>query len=215
MRQRATVIHRILLLVLFPLAGCFSLGRDPPPPQDYVLGRVMSRGDDPVSSGTLGVTVGVRRLQLAPYLSTPYIVVRRGPHRITYSEFHRWGEDLGGGINRTVAAYLASRAPSLRLDVAPWPLRSQHDYLIQLHVLRFEGLAPEEPSASEGEVYVLATWEVMREQDGEVVKRGRTEYRSGAWSVEDYTGLVALLDAGLETVAGELATSLEALVTHP
>ena len=208
MRPSARTIRRILPSVLISLAGCFSLSRNPPPVQHYVLGGALSPANPPVARDPARVTVGVRRLQLASYLETPFIVVRRGAQRITFSELHRWGEDLGGGINRAVAGYLAVRAPFARLDVAPWPVGTHHDYLIQLHVSSFEGSAPEDSSAQQGEAHVQAAWQIIRQADGEVVGQGTTDFRKGGWSVGDYAGLVALLDAGLAALATDLATGL-------
>ena len=215
MRKKPSTIRRILPLVLTGLTGCFSLGRNAPTPQHFVLGGAALRGEETVSADSARVTVGVRQLQLAPYLTTPFVVVRRGSHQITFSEFHRWGEDLGGGINRAVAGYLAARSPFPRLDVAPWPLGTQHDYLIQLHVVRFEGVAPEDPLAREGEVHLAAIWEIIGQRDGALLARGTTDYRKDGWRVGDYAGLVALLDAGLEALANDLATGLEKLGGEP
>lgn len=214
-RRTSSPIRRILPLVLIAVTGCFSLGRNAPVPQHYVLGGAGPRGEETVSTAPARVTVGLRRLQLAPYLATSFVVVRRGSNQITFSEFQRWGEDLGGGINRAVAGYLAARSPFPRLDMAPWPLGTQHDYLIQLHVLRFEGVATEEPSAGEGEVHMLATWEIIGQRDDAVLARGTTDYRKDGWRVGDYAGLVVLLDAGLEALANDLATGLEKLGGEP
>jgi uncharacterized lipoprotein YmbA len=191
------------------LAGCFSLSRPTPPVEHFVLGG--ARPPEVQTASRASIAVGVRRLQLTPYLRTPFIVVRRGAQRITFSEFHRWGEDLGEGINHTLAYYLASRVPYARLDVAPWPLATQHDYLIELRVLQFEGLAPDEGFAREGEARLLATWQIIRQEDGEVVGQGSTDFRQAGWTVGDYAALVALLDSGLDALATELATDLERL----
>jgi uncharacterized lipoprotein YmbA len=202
----------ILLAALISATGCFSLGRNELPERYYVL----SAGPQPenvVPAGdSAGVAIGLRPLQLATYLETPFIVVRRGSHQIEFSEFRRWGEDLEQGINHAVAGYMAAGAPFLRIESAPWPLRAQHDYLIQLHILRFEGLAPEGPAASRGEAHMLATWEIIDPQDGALLARGTTEYRGGGWTVGDYDGLVGLLDSGLRVLSEELVTRLENVV---
>lgn len=202
----------ILLSVLFALAGCFSLGRDAPPEQFYVLGgsRLQETGAPP--ERLAGLLIGLRQLQIAEYLETPLIVVRHEPHEIRFSEFHRWGGNLDGGVNRAVAGYLAARAAFGGVDVVPWAPRMRHDYLIQLHLLRFEGLAPEEPAATEGEAYLLATWEIIHAHDGTVLARGTTDYRAGGWTLGDYGGLVTLLDAGLRELADDLIAGLEPLV---
>jgi uncharacterized lipoprotein YmbA len=211
--QNAMSVARLISLVgLIGLTGCFSLGRVEPPQRHYVLGGDRLQVSSAPPAGDLaGFTVGVRRLRLASYLDAPFLVVRHGSNQIRYSEFHRWGEQLGGGINRAVAGYLGAQAPFRSVDVAPWPAREQYDYLIQLHVERFEGLAPEDPAAVEGEVHLLATWEIIRQRDGVVLARGTTDFREPGWRVGDYAGLVTLLDAGLNLLSAELASSLSSL----
>lgn len=210
MRYAMKTTRLIVLCALAGLTGC-SLSHGDPPLRHYVLGGDRVQGSGAPHPGLAGLTVGVRRLQLASYLESPAIAVRRGQQEITLSEFHRWGEPLSRGIGRAVAANLTAGAPFRAVDVAPWPLREKYDRLVQLHVLRFEGVAPAEPAADEGEARLLATWEIIRQQDGEVLARGTTDYRQGGWRVGDYAGLVALLDAGLLVLSNDLMTSLETL----
>jgi len=205
----------ILPVALLALTGCFSLSRDAPPVRQYVLSgaAVPEAGAALAEAGIVprdlaGLTIGVRRLDLAPYLATPSIVVRRGAHEIVHSEFHRWSEEPGQAINRAVAGYLAAHAPFGAVHIAPWPVRARYDYLIQLHVSRFEGVAPEAASAVEGAVHVQATWEILRHQDGAVLARGDTDYLQPGWRVGDYPGLVAMLDRALVVLARDLAASL-------
>jgi hypothetical protein len=118
------------------------------------------------------MTIGMRRIDLAAYLATPSIVVRRGANQIIVSDFHRWAEDVGEGINRH-----GRQSPRRRrgpwVDIAPWPVRAQHDYLVQLHVTRFEGMA--DSLASEGSAHVPRSWDIIRPVDGGVVARGSTD----------------------------------------
>ena len=153
--------------------------------------------------------VGLRSPRLANYLTTPFIVVRRGSHRVEFSEYHRWGEDLGRAINRTVGVQLAALAPPHRVEVAPWPGGTSPELVIQLQVLRFEGVAQEGSGDGEGVAHLLVTWEILRPLDGAVLDRGTTEVREEGWSVGDFDGLVRMLDAGLVTLARGLALSLD------
>lgn len=205
-------LRLIFLVVLFALPGCFSLGREEPPQQHYVLGGSLLPETGASAERLAGLAIGLRQLQLAEYLESPLLVVRQGPHRIRYSEFHRWGEDLGGGANRAVAGYLAAKAPFEGIDVVPWPPQARHDYLIQIHLLRFEGLVPEDLAATEGEAYLLATWEIISQQEAAVLVRGTTDYRASGWTVGDYASLVTLLDAGLHELSDDLIAALESLV---
>ena len=208
-------MRRIGLCCVFLLAGC-SLSRGAPPEQQYVLGGGLWRENVAAPQGLRDVAVGMRRLQLAPYLESPSVVVRRGDRaqELSLSEFHRWSEPLGEGINRAVAGYLTTGAPFRVVDVAPWPARAQHDYLIELHVLRFEGVVPAGTAATEGEAHLLATWAIVRPRDGEVLARGTTDYRKGGWRIGDYAGLVALLDAGVYALSADLMSRLASLAAR-
>lgn len=198
-------------LILASLPGCFSLGRDPPALQQYVIGGAGMTESLPPMPGIEELAVGVRRLDLAPHLSSPAIVVRRGVHEILTSDFQRWAEDPAHGINRAFARHLSDAAPFQAVRVAPWPSRSRYEYLIQLHVTRFEGVVPDEDSATEGIAHIRATWEIIRAEDERVMARGNAEHREEDWTVGDYAGLVALLDEGLAVVAREVALALGAL----
>jgi hypothetical protein len=136
-------------------------------------------------------------------------VVRSGHHRIGFSQFDRWGEGLASGVNRAVAGHMLAQAPQLRVEVAPWPEGVQPDFLIQLHLTRFEGVAPEDPGASEGEAHLRAAWEILRRQDGARVGHGTTEVRESGWTIGDFDGLVTLLETGLVTLAHDLVAALE------
>ncbi len=195
-------ITRLLAaLPLFVLTGCFSLSRSAPAVQHYVL----SGARTPIaaaSPATSGLSIGIRRLELAPYLATPSVVVRRGEHVIETSAFHRWGEDLGEGINHTVAAHLANSAPVKHVNIAPWAARTQHDYLVQLHVARFEGIT--DSAATTAAANVVTSWDIIRPLDGALLVRGSTDYRAGRFQIGDYSALVGELNSALAKVANDL-----------
>jgi hypothetical protein len=82
----------------------------------------------------------------------------------------------------------------------------QHNYIVQLHVSRFEGVA--DSAATEGRVHVMAGWDIIRPLDGRVLMRGNTDDRGGTWRVGDYAGLVSGLDAALSRMAGDISACL-------
>ncbi|MEO6447055.1 MAG: PqiC family protein [Gemmatimonadaceae bacterium] len=193
-------------LVLLALAGCFKLSRSAPALQQYVLSGARTPIAAAATGDTSGLTIGIRRMDLAPYLATPAIVVRRGTHQIETSQFHRWGEDLGEGINHTVAAHLANVPPVRTVYVAPWAARANHTFVLQLHVLRFEGVA--DSAATTGSVHVLTTWDIIRPLNGSVLVRGTTDYRDGQFTVGNYESLVGALNTALDRVARDIRTCL-------
>lgn len=215
MRPMPRSVRRLAPLVLVLLGGCFSLGRETTPLEQYVLGAVPGDGAEAASLDSAPLAIGLRRPELADYLATPEVVVRHAPHRIVLSEFHRWGEDLDESISRALAGYLVSRGGARRVDVAPWAPASRHDYLVQVRVLRFEGVVPEGGAALQGEAHVLVRWEIIRPGDGAVVVRGTTDYREPGWTVGDHAALVALLDRGVYRLATDLGERLASLPPGP
>ncbi len=157
-------------------------------------------------SDSARLTLGLRRIDLASYLSVPSIVVRRGVNEVVVSEFHRWGEDIGEGINRVVALNLAGLPPVRTVDVAPWAARARHNFVLQLHVSRFEGIV--DSAATQGRIHVLAAWDIIRPLDGAVLVRGTSDDREGAFRAGDYAGLVTGLDAALARVARDISGCL-------
>lgn len=217
------------MVAVVPLfAGCFKLSRETPPIQYFVLGGRTSASHDGTPNGATaalppssssatvgdasptpnanGVAVGLRRIDLAAYLAVPSIVMRRGANEISVSEFQRWGENLGDGINRVVAARLASMPPVRSVDVAPWGVGAPHDFLVQLHVSRFEGESG--TTTTEWRSHVAADWDIVRPLDGRVLVRGRTDGTSAPWRVGDYASLVSGLDATLTTIARDISSCL-------
>ncbi len=210
----------VTLAAALLLTGCFRLSRESPTLQRFVLsGGAAAGGTAPALSAAAAtgsgvaaaarrsdLTLGLRRMDLATYLATPDIVVRQGVNRLITSQFHRWGEDLGRAINRVVATHLDDMPAVRAVEVAPWQARAQHDYLVQLHVMRFEGVV--DSGAADGRVHVQAGWDIIRPLDGRVLIRGSTDERGGPWRAGDYGGLVSQLDAALVRVARDISSCL-------
>ncbi len=192
-------------LALLAVTGCIGLSRNAPPVQHYVLSGARTP-IAPALADVAGLAVGLRRLDLAPYLATAAIVVREGTHGIQTSAFHRWGEELGAGINHTVAAHLTNVAPVRHVNVAPWAARTHHDYLLQLNVSRFEGVV--DSATNSVGVHVVTSWDIIRPLDGALLVRGITDYQNGSFPTGDYNALVAQLNVALEQVASDVRQCL-------
>lgn len=208
---RRLVSTALLSIVPLALGSCFALARNAPPQRQYVLSGTRTPMAGPVGVDTLGLSIGIRRIDLAPYLKSPDIIIRRGTHEIIASQYHRWGEDLGEGINYSIAAHLTNAPPVKVVNVAPWAARAHHDFLLQLHVSRFEGLA--DSAAATGAIHVFAIWDIIRPLDGVVLVRGITDYHGGHFTVGDYESLVGELNTALARVASDVRTCLAQLRT--
>ena len=121
MRCGMKVARLVCLGAMIGSTGCFSLGRTPPPQKHFVLGADGGSRDAFVPPVSFDITIGVRRLKLASYLASPFMVVRRGPNQVDFAEFHRWGEPLEADRE-----YLASISPIHQVDSIRAPLMVIH-----------------------------------------------------------------------------------------
>lgn len=174
------------------------------------------------SSDTTGLAVGLRQPRLASYLTATRIVTRRGPHQIRFSEFHRWGEDLNRGINRTLAQALASQDGIRSVETVPWPKGATFDYIVHLHVHSFEGIGPppnpeadEDDPPPEGYSRMAVDWTILDAEDETMLARGVTRHQEEGWHVGDYEALASNLGTALTVLSDEIGARLKTLDDRP
>ncbi len=205
MINKATVCALALGLVM--LGGCLDLKPQPDVTRYFVLGETSSATSTASVDNPQGLPLGMRALRVAPHLDSQHIVTRLDAHEVSFADDFHWGEDLDEGISRTLAAYLAATDPVRSVQVVPWPDRAVYEYVIEVHVERFEGFTPDA-------AHLLATWSILDAEDGRPLRQGRTDHRAQGWSASDYPDLVHKLDASLHVLAEDLAAGLRALETQ-
>jgi hypothetical protein len=205
-------------LVGLLLVGCVQLPSPRPSNTNfYLLGSDLT-GDTAAAEAT-GLRLGLRKPRLPEYLDAPTIVTRRGPNEIHFAEFHRWGEELGPAINRVLALNLEDQPGIQSAEVVPWPRGAAFDYVIQLRVLRFEGVGPAPPGPDadddvpvpEGHAQMIVGWTILGPEGDTVRTRGLTRHREEGWPVSDFGDLVAKLDTSLVVLAEDIRRRLETL----
>jgi hypothetical protein len=162
--------------------------------------------------------VGLRRPQLASYLDAARMVAREGPNTVRFSEEHRWGEDLDQALNRVVALNLERQTGIQAAETVPWPEGVVFDHIVQLRILRFEGVGPpppgleadEETPVPEGYSEMVVRWTIFGAEGERVRAQGVTRHREDGWPVTDYADLAAKLDTSLVVLANDLGTRLQA-----
>lgn len=203
-------MNRFLIAVslsLCALCGCINLDPQPDTTRYFVLGA----GND-AAGGTQvvpsdGLSVGLRRITLAPHLNIPQLIVRQGPNEVGYVEGAQWGEDLELGIGHVLADYLTQTSSIGTVDLAPWPVGATHDMILEVQVQGFEAALP-------NAVLLRATWVVRDPRHNTVIRRGRTNRRKTDWTPGDFGGLVQELDTLLKEFAQDLEQELGAIQTE-
>ena len=217
------IYQNFRLLLLFGtfilIQGCVNLKPVESTSRFYVLGAREHIEAPAQAPNQAGMSIGLRKLRMAAYLDTPYIVLRHGGNEVSFSENHRWGEDLEQAINRAVQTHLSTHDSIQRVDAAPWAMNTRHDYLLQIHILQFEGQTDAPPSADspripEGQnvqVHLVANWQIINPMTNDMIYQEKTDVLLGGWSTEIYPNLVSGLDDTLKTMAEDIARALEKL----
>lgn len=193
------------------LAGCSVL---PTPRKDPTRHYVLT-GPEPtefnagVAKGTL--KVGVRAVQVAPYLDGKAMIVRRAGNEIDYRDYARWAEPLSSGVNRMLMARLLASGRVARVFPQPYPFDVERDIDVAVTVLRAEGEVRPDGSTV---VSFLCALEVTRAHEGagagEVLLRESFVAPAIAWTDGDYSALARGLSESVNALAERVIATLPA-----
>ena len=128
--------------------GC-SLSPKDDPSQFYVL----AASADTARAAAADVILGLGPITLPQYLHRPQMVTRTGEYQVTFSEVHRWAEDLEAGFARIMREDLQRTTGATQVLIYPWLAGRMVQYAIEVDVLRFEGDAA-------GAVDLWASWRI-------------------------------------------------------
>lgn len=187
------------------LAGC-SLPLPKPesdPTRTYVL-SAPALTSAPANPGARAPSVRLRPIELASYLRSRSLVIRRGENEIDFREFARWGEPLEQGITRLLREELlasgaasAVQAPGMRSGDHATPAVE-----ISVRVLAAEGSA-------DGTVLFRAAWEVTGVgENADVIQRGDFRAADLRWSPRQEASLAAGISRGVAALAQQIAAAM-------
>lgn len=210
---RFTLIARAGLWAAFALAltGCSLLPKPTPDPtRHYVLSEPTPLAVDATSErGRL--KVGVRAVQVAPYLSGKAMIIRRGDNEIDYRDYACWAEPLTAGVNRLLVARILTSERVARVFAQPFPLDTTRDIDVAVTVQRCEGQVTSDGKAT---VRFLCALEVTRAHEGagtgEVILRESFDAPPLEWTEGDFAGLAKGLSEAVEKLAERVLAVLPA-----
>lgn len=208
MKMNPTALRRPFLplaagLVLL-FAGCNLI---PPPQADpthyYVLSGP-SLTEAPAPTGKL--RLGLRPLEVAPYLRKGSIVVRLGGNELLYKDEARWAEPLEAGIARALRAQLLVQPEIARVYTPPYPIDQDRDYDLAVNILRCEGATD---TAGRSTVKFAAMLEITSVKDpGLVVARRIFTAPDAPWDGHNYGALAESLSAAIAALSHEAIAAL-------
>jgi uncharacterized protein len=201
---RVTMAAGVLLMA----AGCSLV---PPPKTDPTRYYVLTTGQQSDAARPAKVdgalVLGVKRIEIAPYLNGKDMVVREGGNEIVYQSFARWAEPLTTSIGRTVAGRLARAETVERVYAQPFPFEVERDYDVSIRVFRCEG---EHKDDGSGAVACFSALVEVTESKpgGAILLRKVFTAPEAEWDGENFGALASALSEAVAALGTEIVTAL-------
>lgn len=203
--RRLSVIG-LLSSILLGLAGCSLLPEPKADPTRYYV--LTGAGADAARPDKLpgSLVLGLKRIEIVPYLNGKDMVVRDRGNEIVYQSFSRWAEPLNASIGRTLVGRLATSEKVSRVYTQGFPFDVERDYDVAVRVLRCEG----ERKAGGGFVASFSAVVEVTEAKagGAVVLRKVFIAPEADWNGKDYGALAAALSEAVGALAAEVIGAL-------
>ncbi|MFA6286634.1 MAG: ABC-type transport auxiliary lipoprotein family protein [Opitutaceae bacterium] len=152
--------------------------------------------------------IGLRRVEVVPYLNGKAMIVRNTSNEIAYQDYARWAELPAAGIERLVMARLQSSPRVGRVYLQPFPFDEKRDYDVGVSVLRCEGERKADGTMAVG---FSCTVEVTEgKPGGAVVMRKVFTAPQAAWDGKDFGKLAQLLGDAVASLGEEIVGALPA-----
>jgi ABC-type uncharacterized transport system auxiliary subunit len=196
----------LLSFVLSGLTGCsFLPAPQPDPTRHYVLtGPAPDSTQPDKMEGSL--VLGLKRIEIAPYLNGKDMVVRAGGNEITYQNFARWAEPLTTSIGRALAGGFARSDKVARVYSQPFPFDVERHYDVGVRVLSCEGEKKEDGR-------IVASFSALVEvteakTGGLVVSRKVFVAPEVEWNGRDFGQLAKALNDGVDALGRDIIAGL-------
>ena len=189
------------------LAGCSILPQPVADPTRYYLLGTPARSEAAVSAPKGTLHVGLRGLELPPYLrNNRTMVVRSGANEIRYEDYARWAEPLDQAVQRVIRDRLLARDAVASAEIAPYSPQIRRDIDVVVRVLQCEG---GQEGAGRKTVQFSANYEILdQRKDGAVVLRKNFTAPAADWDGNDFGRLASLLGAAAAALGDDIAANL-------
>ena len=198
-----------LVAVMLFAAGCNLIPSPTPDSTRYYVLAGPALGTVGVPPVTGVLRLGLRNVEVAPYLKKGSLVVRTGENEVRFPDEARWGDPLEREILSSLRGQLLAAPAVGRVFVQPFPFDEPRDYDVSVRVIRCEGVDP--AGGGKASVSFAAMLEITTSgAAGEVVARKRFVAPEAAWDGKDFGRLAAELSNAVAALSQEVVAALPA-----
>lgn len=186
-----------LLITLLYITGCF--GGSSPNSIFYKISSQEVATEE--RNNQIKKSIGIDSVIIPNYLNRPQIVTKDAAnYELTISEFNRWGENLSGMLQRTIAEDLAQLMPKAQVKPRVNTIEN-FDYLVRVEIMSFDGTFDETAN-------LKAWWSVFDAEDNLLVRKQAKLSVALQGDYNDYAAQQSLLVMDLSK---EIAKSIKEL----
>ena len=147
--------------------------------------------------------VGVGRVKVPDYLLDTSLAIRRGTNEIDYLLQSVWAERLDGGLQKTLAANLATLLPTDQIRLSAW---NSEDVSVEVQVT-----VEQFDVDAQGRGMLVAWWRVLSPGGETIFKAGTSRFtRKGPSPDTDPSGAVATLSDLVADLSRQLSEAITA-----
>ena len=194
------------VLGLLGQTGCSFFPAPQPDPTHYYVLTGPSFADPGPARPEGALRIGLRRVEVVPYLGGKAMIVRNAANEISYQEYARWAELPAAGIERLVVARLQGSSKVGRVYLQPFPFDGKRDYDVGVSVLRCEGERKADGKMGVGFVCTVEVTEAK--PGGAVVMRKTFTAPQAVWDGKDFGRLAQLLGDAVAALGEEIVGAL-------
>jgi uncharacterized lipoprotein YmbA len=191
------------VLGLLITAGCNVIPQAQTDPTRFYVLSTPAAAAAAFESGAKAPAIHLRPVELASYIKSKPMIVRRGDNEIEFREYARWGEPLELGIGRVLREELLARgAAGAVLAAGLRAFNVDYDYELTVRVLTCEG-------NTDGAVQFRAVWELSTTGAApQVAARGDYRPTDLKWDGKSEATLASQLSQAVAGLAAEIAGGL-------
>jgi len=201
LRQSLPLRLTLALALSVSLTGCFGfLKPAKPTARHFVLSSLPAA--EPAATPSGAVAVGVGPVKLAAYLFNTSLAVRKGTNEIDYLTATFWAERLDAGLQRVLAANLATLLPTDQIRLSAW---QNADVSAEVYVAieQFDVDA-------RGQGVIVAWWRVLSPGGEKTLKAGECRLvRQGPAPDANPSGAVATLSELAADLSRQVAQAVK------
>ena len=190
----------LALAACVSLTGCGAFKPAHDTARHFVLTPLPAAGLEKVAPGALAV--GVAQVKLPAYLFDTSLAIRKGTNEIEYLPSVFWAERLDTGVQRVLAANLATLLPTDQIRLSAW---RSGEVAAEVYVVinQFE-------VDSTGRAVLAAWWRILSPGGEKTLKAGESRLsRQGPSPDTSPSGAVATLSELVAELSRQLAQALK------